>query len=367
MPGERMTMAQELITSDGEVMDGPVQRLVPDNSNLSVMLKAELDTAITTARAFPRSMKVAIDRIRQLATLDEATAEECIYALKRGSKTIRGPSVRMAEIIAQQWGNNRVDARVIQIDRVNKVIVAEATFHDLETNTANKATIQRRISNSNGALYNDDMIVMTGNAACSIARRNAVLAGVPKGIWAQGLLAAEQVVRGDEKTLTERRDAAVKAFAHFGMTPAQVFQVMHVKGIDDIGLDELVTLRGTFSALKNGETTVEEVLRSASGAPAASDHKKVANPLADEAPPEKAADPVPEGATEKKATEKAVDAQAATKAEAPTPIELARQKGAEARRGGKTRKALPGEYRDEARKAEADAWFEGYEAEGDAN
>ena len=83
-----------------------------------------------------------------LATLDEQTAADCMYAMPRGGKPIRGPSIRLAEIIAQQWGNCRVEARVIAIDRENKVITAEGTFHDLQTNSAMRSVVQRRISAS---------------------------------------------------------------------------------------------------------------------------------------------------------------------------------------------------------------------------
>lgn len=353
-------MSNELITRNGEV----IERVTPDASNLSVLVRAEIDSAIATARQYPRQIRTAINNIEQLATMDEATAEGCIYALNRSGKAIRGPSIRLAEIIAQQWGNCRVDARVIQVDRVNKMIVAEATFHDLETNSATKATIQRRISNARGQIYSDDMIVITGNAACSIARRNAILAGVPKGVWSRGLEAAEQIVRGSAKTLTERRDAAVKAFAHFGMTPEQVFQVMGVKGIEEIGLDELVTLRGTFSALKNGETTVEEVLGVARGPNAPSDHKKLANPLADDPPAKQEASDAAEAAGNDAPGPEDQNAAAEAKPEAKEDprLNVARQLGAAARKKGAMRKDMPTDYREPGREAEAKAWLAGYDA-----
>lgn len=345
-------MSNELMTRDGEI----VEIATPDASNLPALVRAEIDSAIATARAYPRQMKVVVDNIVTLATMDEATAAECIYALNRGGKAIRGPSIRMAEIIAQQWGNNRVDARVIETDRTNKEIVAEATFHDLQTNSLVKASVRRRISDKHGRLYNADMIVITGNAACSIARRNAILAGVPKAIWNQGLKAAEQIVRGDAKTLVERRDAAVAAFAHFGATPAQVFQLLGVKGMDDIGLDELVTLRATYSSIKDGQVTVEEALNIARGTPAA-DHKKIANPLADEPPPADA-DAKPE-AVDKSAAK--ADA-APEKDTEPEPISIARKLGAAARKRGALRKDMPEDFRADDRQAEADAWLAGYDA-----
>lgn len=233
--------------------------------------RAEIDQQIATARRFPRSIKHAINNILSLATLDEDTAEECIYSLPRGGKAIEGASIRLAEIIAQSWGNCRIATRVVHVDRIEKYIEAEGVYHDLETNMATLARVRRRIVDSKGRLYNDDMIQQTGNAAASIARRNAILAGVPKGVWWKGYDAARQVVMGDIQTLANRRAEALKAFQRFGVVPEQVFGALNVNGEEDVTLDHIVTMRGMFSALKNGEATVEEMFP----APASSQKAKV--------------------------------------------------------------------------------------------
>lgn len=251
----------EMITDDGVIIEQMTSLQPIDATMANALARAEIDTQVATAKKYPRSIKVAMDNIISLATLDEQTALECIYALKRGGKPLRGPSIRLAEIIASQWGNCRDAATVITIDRVNKMIVAEGAFHDLETNRATKATVQRRISGKDGRLFSDDMIVVTGNAACSIARRNAILAGVPKGIWRRAQEECERVIRKDVKTLVESREAALKALAHFNLSPDQIFKLMEVEGIDDLNLDDVATLRVIYASLKNGEQTVEELLR----------------------------------------------------------------------------------------------------------
>lgn len=230
------------------------------HSSLAVSLaRAEVDQQVATARAMPRSISKAIQNINTLATLDEESAQECIYALPRGGKPIKGPSVRLAEIIASQWGNSRVGARVVNVDKFEKYIEAEGVFHDLETNTATTARVRRRISDKNGRVFNDDMIIVTGNAACAIAKRNAILGGVPKGVWRQAYNAVESVLVGDIKTLAVRREAAMKAFAGYGVTPDQLYAVLGVAGKDDVTLEHLATLLAYHSALKNGEATVEEI------------------------------------------------------------------------------------------------------------
>ncbi|MCX5516191.1 hypothetical protein C3941_19565 [Kaistia algarum] len=252
--------AVETINEDGEVVAGLPSGYAAGNQSLAVSLaRAEVDQQITTAHAYPRSVTRAVQNIMSLATIDEESAEECVYALPRGGKPIKGPSVRLAEIIASQWGNCRVGARVVHVDRIEKYVEAEGVFHDLETNAATTARVRRRISDKRGNLLNDDMIVVTGNAACSIAKRNAILGAVPKAVWRKAYAAVEQVIAGDIKTLAERRDLVMKAFAAFGVTPEQVCAALGIGGLDDLTLEHMGTLTGMRSALKSGEATVEEM------------------------------------------------------------------------------------------------------------
>jgi hypothetical protein len=246
------------VTHSDEIVSLPVG--YEQHSSLAVSLaRAEVDQQIATARAMPRSITRAVANITTLATLDELSAEECIYALPRAGKPIKGPSVRLAEIIASQWGNCRVGARVVHVDRHEKYIEAEGVFHDLETNTATTARVRRRISNKHGGLLTEDMIVVTGNAAAAIAKRNAILGGVPKAVWRRAYDAVDSVITGDVKTLVERRGRAIAAFAAFGVAPDRVFAALGVVGEDDVGLEHLGTLTAMRATLKNNEATVEEM------------------------------------------------------------------------------------------------------------
>ena len=243
----------------GEVMSTGVAALDAGHAPLAVQLATvELDQAISTAKAYPRNMVRVRDNIDALVMLDEETAKECVYALPRGGKPIKGPSVRFAEIVVSQYGNCKVGSRVVNVDRFEKYIEAEGVFIDLEAGMTRTARIRRRITDKNGRLFNDDMIVVTGNAACAIALREAVLKGVPKALWRRAYDAAEGVIAGDVKTLTERREGAIKAFAAWGVTPDQIFAALEVDGLDGIGLDHIATLTAMFKAIKAGEQQVED-------------------------------------------------------------------------------------------------------------
>lgn len=249
--------------NDMEIIDINPQGNMSSGSMIRELVSAEIDQQISTAHAYPRSITKVNRNINSLVTLDQEFAKECTFALPRGGKPVTGPSIRMAEVVFSQWGNCRGGARVVHVDRKEMFIEAEGIFHDLETNAATTKRVRRRISDRNGKILSDDMIIVTGNAACSIAFRNAVLAGVPKMVWGPSYDTALRMIKGDVKTLPERRTAAMTAMAAFGLKPDQVYALVGAGGEADIGLDQLVVIGGFHNALKNEELTVEELLAGA--------------------------------------------------------------------------------------------------------
>ncbi len=345
----------------GEIKAGLPVGYQSGNQSLAVSIAmAEVDQQITTAHAYPRSVDQAVKNILSLATLDDETAAECVYALPRGGKPIKGPSIRLAEIIQSQWGNNRTGTRVVHVDRVEKYVEAEGVFHDLETNSATTARVRRRLTaDRRTGQITDDMVILTGNAAASIAKRNAILAGVPKAVWRKAYASVERVIAGDVKTLVERRAEAMKAFAAFGVTPERIFSVLEIHGLDDITLDHMTTLIGMHSALKSGEATVEEMFPVAK--PAGEKPKDLndrLNNLAGDDPDAKTqkseptgpsgsdgGEPSPKGDAAKPSPDKASSSASGDG----DPVAEARRRGAEARARGMSRKAVPKEYRSDER------------------
>lgn len=347
----------------GEIKGGLPAGYQSGNQSLAVSIAmAEVDQQITTAHAYPRSVDHAVKNILTLATLDEETAAECVYALPRGGKPIKGPSIRLAEIIQSQWGNNRTGTRVVHVDRIEKYVEAEGVFHDLETNSATTARVRRRLTaDRKTGQITDDMVILTGNAAASIAKRNAILAGVPKAVWRKAYAAVERVIAGDVKTLVERRAEAMKAFAAFGVTPERIFSVLEVHGLDDITLDHMTTLIGMHSALKSGESTVEEMFPVAkpAGENKPGSLKERLNDLADgdekkptEKQQTKKSEPSPSGSDsgksspqDKPATQPSSGSKGPRESDDGDPVAAARAEGAEARAKGMSRKAVPAQYR----------------------
>ncbi len=236
--------------------DQEISNMAVESGTVALLNKSEIDMQVATAHKYPRSIKRFRDETLQMVTLNEIVAESCIYALPRGGKTIEGPSARFAEVIASAWGNCRAGARVVSDQ--GDFITAQGVFHDLERNVAITFEVQRRITDSKGKRYQADMIGVTGNAASSIALRNAILKGVPKAFWDDMYQAARKVVMGDVKTLANRRAEAIKAFIAFGVNRQQIIDKLEVAGVEDIGLEHLVILRGLLTAIREGDTTAEQ-------------------------------------------------------------------------------------------------------------
>ena len=236
---------------------------VPQAEMLSAINRSEIDMQIATAKRYPRDINQALSRIEELTTLDEETAFDCFYVLRRGNKRIEGISVRFAEVIADAWGNLRAQARIIGND--GKTITAQGVCHDLETNFAVSVEVKRRITDKNGVTYSEDMQVITGNAACAIAFRNAVLKVVPKA-------ATKRITDNIRRVAANRIEAEIekqgltnsplkKCLEYFdenGVNLQTLLSYLGIKRIKDITGEMIVELRGLIAAIREGTTTFAE-------------------------------------------------------------------------------------------------------------
>lgn len=221
------------------------------------LARDEIDMQIATARRYPRDPHRAIKSALKLATYNEEIAEGCFYVLRRGGKVIEGPSIRLAEIIASCWGNIRYGARVVEEGQ--RFVTSLGFCHDLETNVAFAGHLQRRITNRDGQRYDDDMIGVTGNAANSIAMRNAINRVVPRVYTDMILREVKRVAVGDASTFASKRDRVIERFGKMGVTPEQVCAGVGRESIEAISLEDLELLIGAGTAIKEGVTTLDAV------------------------------------------------------------------------------------------------------------
>lgn len=242
--------------------------LVTDGAIIGGLTKAEIDVQIGTAHRWPRNLTTVHRGIETMATLDLNTSMSCRFMKPQREKDretnkwvdtfIEGPSVRFAEITLCNWGNARVATR--RTDLTETDIEATGIFHDLESNVAIAMSVRRGIIGTNGNRFPNHVIDNLSNALASIALRNAILRGVPRAVWGRGYQRALDTIKGDSSTLVSRRAEMLKMFTEAGVKAEQVYEILGVKGRDDIDIDLLFQAAGYLSAIRDGETTLDQLL-----------------------------------------------------------------------------------------------------------
>ena len=242
-----------------------VMQVSQDQSIIQVdaVERANVDSQVATAKQYPRDISRSVNNSIAMATMDYATAQSCGYALPRGGKPITGPSVHLAKLIVSNWGNMRAEAKVVQI--TDKQVISRGTCWDLENNVATAFEVRRSIVGKNGKRFSDDMITVTGNAANSIAYRNAVFSVIPKAITDKVYQAAQHFITGDlsdEEKLVTRRKKCIDFFKdEYGITENEVVMLCGKQTVNQIKADQIALLLGITQSLTDGDTTVDELMK----------------------------------------------------------------------------------------------------------
>lgn len=251
-----MSMVRHDLEEDDISLAEETKVAVMAPSTAGALNKSEVEAQLDAAHKYGRSIHRFLTEAVGLATFDKEVAMSCIYALPRGGKVISGPSIRLAEICASAYGNLHMGARVVGIE--DKEIVAQGVCWDLEKNNRVTMEVRRRITNSKGGRYNDDMIVMTGNAAASIGLRNAIFRIIPKAYVNAVYQKAREVSVGNARTLSETRTKVIERLTKMGITQERVLHRISRASVDDVTLDDVELLIGLGTAIKDGNTNIDE-------------------------------------------------------------------------------------------------------------
>ena len=228
---------------------------------IEAISRAEIDRQIATAKQYPRSLARVKAEMIEMATLDEETAASCFYNLPRGGKNISGPSIRLAEIAFACYGNISSVTRVIEavVDGAMPFVTVQSICKDLEKNNTVGWEKRRRIvgKKSKGGIIDEDDIQLAANAGGAITFRDTIFKIVPPIIWKPVYEAARKVAIGDARTLVDRRQRAIEAFAKMGVPTERVLTSIERTKVEEITLEDLEALIGTFTAIKEGSVSIE--------------------------------------------------------------------------------------------------------------
>jgi hypothetical protein len=221
-------------------MDAAPIELMPVTA-VEAITRGEVDMQVSTAKRYPRNLEKSKNAAIAMATVDQETAGECMYALPRAGKKIEGGSVRLAEIVFSTYGNIRAQARIIDDPADKRHVTAMASAWDLESNAAASIEKKRRCTDKKGTRYGDDMIINTQNANASIAFRDAVFKVIPRAL-----------------TIGERRTKLVKYFAKMGIFEERLLANLGYKQTDQIDLEDIEKLLGTANLIRDGHISPDE-------------------------------------------------------------------------------------------------------------
>lgn len=264
-------------------------------SSLAVVQKAEIDVQIATAHQFPRSMANFKKRAMDMVTLDEETAQSCIYRRPVGEKYnpqtkrkeveyAEGKSIRMAEIVGASYGNLRVGAMIVEI--TPRYVKARGMAHDLESNFAATSEVVESTVTKEGKPYSERMRLVVAKAALSKARRDATFQVVPGALCKALEEAARETAIGTTATLGKRRSLLADWINKLGIDAARVWAALGISGLDDVGLEQLETLTGIKTAIKDKDVTIDEAFPPLNGTAAEALTDKYAKGKKADLPPE---------------------------------------------------------------------------------
>lgn len=214
---------------------------------------AEAQGKLVIAKRFPRNQAVAYANIID-ACRRPGLAEEACYSFPRGGEVVSGPAIRLAEMLAANWGN--VDYGLRELSRKDGVSEMEAYAWDLETNvmSSQKFTVRHiRDTRGGGKALTDerDIYELTANMGARRLRAR-ILAILPADLVQAAVdQCGKTLASGGDLPMADRIRSMVLAFKTLGV-PASLIEKRLGHTLDSLTGEELADLRKIHNSLRDG-------------------------------------------------------------------------------------------------------------------
>jgi hypothetical protein len=219
----------------------------------------EVQVAMLSAKKFPRNETEAINRIK--ATCQRPTlAEQAIYTYPRAGQRVSGPSIRLAEALAQNWGN--VDTGVIELSTANGRSEMMAYAWDLETNTRVTKTFSvehKRDTKQGRKDLTDGRDIYEATANFAARRQRACILSVIPGDIVEMAVAETRktLAESDKRPIDEIVAVLLDAFKSLDVKQEHLEKYID-KQLTVALKEDLVDLRGVYKAIKDGQSKPED-------------------------------------------------------------------------------------------------------------
>lgn len=216
----------------------------------------EVETAMIVARRFPRDIVQARQRILQACTRP-SLAEGATYAYKRGSTLVTGPSIRLAEAMAQSWGN--IEFGIRELSQEDGKSSVQAYAYDLETNTRqtkNFLVPHLRFTKEGITRLTDPRDIYEAVANQGARRLRACILGViPGDVVDEAVAQCEHTLANAGGAPAEQLKKLVAAFAEIGVSSDMLAHKLG-HALTNVAMAEVIRLRQVYAAIRDGMTSV---------------------------------------------------------------------------------------------------------------
>jgi len=213
---------------------------------------AEVQAQYVIAKKFPRDENTAFMRIMKSCERP-FLAEQAMYAYPRGGQLVTGPSIRLAEAMAQSWGN--IDCGIKEISQSDGESEVEAYAIDLETNTriVKVFTVKHARDTKQGKKRLTDARDIYELVANQGSRRlrACILGIIPGDVIDAAVSQCGKTLESSDVPMADQIRKLVQAFDELGVKPDHIEKRLGHK-LDATIPQEIVTLRGIYKSIKDG-------------------------------------------------------------------------------------------------------------------
>lgn len=219
---------------------------------------AEVQAAMMIARANPRDQRRAMDNILNACTRP-TLAESALYSYSRGGTEITGPSIRLAEAIAQSWGNMQFGIR--EMSQANNESTVQAYAWDVESNTRREVVFQVphvRFTRAGSKKLEDprDIYELVANQGARRLRA-CILAVIPGDVTEAAAKQCEVTLHASADISPDGIKKIAAAFSEVGVTQAQL-EARIQRRLESIQPAQVVALKKIFASLRDGMSAVAD-------------------------------------------------------------------------------------------------------------